>query len=608
MNRLGRRNSLYLIFILVVVAGFFSIKSINAKFEQGYTTDDDVVDYSFDLEFDINSYSDANSVSTLEEYEVISVLANSYSIFNVDVKNIGDSLLYYGIWYKSLSDVYTDIEVGKFISSSNDTSGSLNGGESKTTTIIIKNNENVNIKVKIGVASNENSISEIGYYDDRKLIEGIISNVSDGYVNEPILSSGMIPVVYNDDSHNWVKARYDNKGNSWYNYYDKKWANVVVVKDSAESKYNEASIGSVIDISDVLAFYVWIPRFKYLVWDINRQTSDVKNYSYDAKSNGVIISFEKDENSSGSVSCNYNYNLILGLFDECVYSGNRISANTVNSVAADAWYTHPAFTSGDKELSGFWIGKFETTGTVDNPTIIPDSVSLSDVPLAEFVRVSKKFNSYGIDNNLESRIIRNVEWGAVTYLSHSLYGLCADSGCSDVYVNNSIDHYTGRSSGSYILDDVYQYGTYSYDGYGTVDGTKDSNYSYGVMASTTGNITGVYDMAGGALEFVMGNIGDSEAKVVVGDNSGNWNNIELKRSDYDLYATIDSVSDGYNRAILGDATSEVSINGFTWGNSDKTNIASDSHWIVRGSGNNIYGYDYVDGGASSSYTFRSVIS
>ena len=597
-----------LLFVFIIVVSFYSIKSISAKFEQGYTTEDNVVDYNFDLDFYIDSYSDASGVSSIEEYEVISVSANSYSIFNVDVKNVSSNTMYYGIWYKNLSDIYTSIDVSKYVSFANDTFGSLNSNETKTTTIVIRNNENVNVKVKIGVASSNSSVNDIGYYDGRKLIEGIISNLKSNAVNEPILSGDMIPVIYDEDNHYWIKADYRNKNNNWYDYYNKKWANVVLVKDDVRDSYSKYDVGTKIDMDDVLAFYVWIPRFKYLVWDINRQTVDSKNYSYNAKDNGIGIIFESDGINSGNVICNYNSLSSLGLLDECKYMDNNIvTINSLNGVYSSSWYTHPAFIRGDKNLSGFWIGKFETTGTKDNPTIIPDSKAMVDNSLADYFKISKKFNDYGI-GKLDASIARNLEWGAVSYLTHSVYGLCDDNECKDININNSFDYYTGRSSGFYVDDDASMYGTYSYDGYGTINGEKDDKYNYGVMSSTTGNISGVYDMAGGASEYVLGNIGSNDFKVLVGDNSGDWADVNLDNYFIDLYSSFSSINDSYYKSRLGDATSEVSINGFVWGSTLKSNIEEDSHWIVRGLGNNIYGYGYVDGGASSNYSFRSVIS
>ena len=41
--------------------------------------------------------------------------------------------------------------------------------------------------------------------------------------------------------------------------------------------------------SDILAYYVWIPRYKYRVWNITRQAGDESTYAYPAYSKGIDI-------------------------------------------------------------------------------------------------------------------------------------------------------------------------------------------------------------------------------------------------------------------------------------------------------------------------------
>ena len=95
-------------------------------------------------------------------------------------------------------------------------------------------------------------------------------------------------------------------------------------------------------------------------------------------------------------------------------------------------------------------------------------------------------------------MMKNSEWGAVAYLSHSKYGVN-----EEVYINNSSDYYTGRSGGT--TDAISSTnGTYTWDGK-TTRGSYASDRTLGTKASTTGNITGVYDMSGGDNEYVMGN-------------------------------------------------------------------------------------------------------
>ena len=118
--------------------------------------------------------------------------------------------------------------------------------------------------------------------------------------NAPVLSSGMIPVIY--DENNWIKVDSRNIDNNWYNYDDGIWANIVLVNDY--DKYDSLDVGTVIDYEDIIAFYVWIPRYKYRIFNINKQNG----YEYyNALENGIDIVFESGVETTGNVKCNYYY-------------------------------------------------------------------------------------------------------------------------------------------------------------------------------------------------------------------------------------------------------------------------------------------------------------
>ena len=79
--------------------------------------------------------------------------------------------------------------------------------------------------------------------------------------------------------------------------------------------------------------------------------------------------------------------------------------------------------------------------------------------------------------------MKNSEWGASAYLAQSSYGKNAE-----VWINNSSSCITGSAGNSASA--------------GTDAGTtNDYTNSQGVQASTTGNVTGIYDMSGGAWEY-----------------------------------------------------------------------------------------------------------
>ena len=262
--------------------------------------------------------------------------------------------------------------------------------------------------------------------------------VDNSGANKPILYTKMIPVVY--DGTKWVYS--DGTQTNWYNYTDKQWANAVVLNSGVTK-----NVGDEVTEEDVALWYVWLPRYKY------------KKLSNTPKEQEISVTFENGTSTTGT--------------------GENV--------------THPAFTFGNTELTGFWVGKFEisTTDSTCNSsatsancdkvltmTIKPNVSSWRYATISNhFTSIQKVTGTYGI-NNADSHMLKNIEWGAVAYLKQSKYGL----GTTDIAVNTNSNFYTGG-------------------------GTSDA-YKTNVAQSTTGNIYGVYDMSGGAVESVMGNYND----------------------------------------------------------------------------------------------------
>ena len=84
---------------------------------------------------------------------------------------------------------------------------------------------------------------------------------------------------------------------------------------------------------------------------------------------------------------------------------------------------------------------------------------------------------------------KNNEWGAVAYLTHSIYGRCTSSTtCTQVGINNNSSYITG-------------YGAPAGSSSSATNGTY--NTALGKDASTTKNIYGIYDMNSTASKYVM---------------------------------------------------------------------------------------------------------
>lgn len=568
-----------------------------------------------EVDENINYYTTGNLDITYEVSDKEVVLNNSYPLkyedamkldpYRITVYNKGNIdyefrlLLLDETETNSIDYKYINVQVGNndFISFDSVTDGIIKDR------IVIKGGDSVDIDIFVWIDENiSNSEIGKGFYakvaiDGFAISNGVSSNQNLIYnldasgANKPVLDGNMIPVYYDNENDIWRKADVSNRNASykWYDYDDKMWANSVLVKSETYDNYmNDNYIGKEVKLEDIIAFYVWIPRYKYRVFNINRSSTSYDSY--------VDIRFENNTNSTGNVSCSYNYSndneLILS--DNCYYNNNIVNSSDDNNNYKDAWYTHPAFTYDGEDVTGFWVGKFETSGTSDKPLIVPDSVSLRNQTFLEQFETSKLFNNYELEN-MESRLLRNLEWGALVYLTNSVYGLCdvvsKDVVCSNIYNNNSSLYYTG--SGSNNNDEISNYGTYNYQGYLIISSSKDRSLDKTVkneiIASSTLNIYGVYDLAGGAIERVMGVSKELE-------------NIDKKY--YDLY--INGNISGYNyRSKLGDATIEYNINNNYF-------IYDDYYVFVRGNlfdtSSNIFSYGASNEDENNNYTFRSVIS
>ena len=456
--------------------------------------------------------------------------------------------------------------------------------------------------------------------------------------NYPILGDALIPVVYNETSSKWVKADTESSTSTygWYDYTQKKWANAVLVNEEASNcddgckdtitkksrlELQNASAGTEISMDDILAFYVWIPRYKYKVWNKDKV---VGTDSYNARTTGIDITFENNTDSTGTIVCNdYSYSAPLSTAG---------SPNETCTGSNNDYYTHPAFNLGGYDLKGFWIGKYELSSETPTATdgggssttltarILPNVNSWRNNSLSNFNTVIQSMqttnNIYGLGadkSNTDSHMLTNMEWGAVAYLTNSNYGRCSNGTCTEVTKNNCSTYTTGiggdtvsaSSSSTTCTTDANKY-----------------NGAKGVLASTTGNVYGVYDMSGGADEYVMGNM-SSTADTYTFYNSragfaSSWYNDYSNQKYVNTYAngttSVDTQAT-YNRARLGDATGEVVLSLSTggWYKDGAYFPYSWYPWFLRGGsyGNSsdagVFYFGYSYGNADSSRSARAAL-
>ena len=473
-----------------------------------------------------------------------------------------------------------------------------------------------------------------------------LPNLDKSGVSEPELAEGMIPVYYDESTETWKKA---SKGNSnkkyqWYDYDNKMWANSVTVSSTNRSKYLSANSGTEIPMDDILTMQVWIPRYKYKVWNYNSNTITT------SKEQEIEITFENETESTGEITCEDNIQGSSGDGTSEICKLKATNETCTDDLCNGKTYTHPAFTFGDEEIQGFWIGKFELTGTINSITTKPNlkaftgSTTSLNINFFEtnIMKMKNSGNQYGLSTSTDAHMIKNSEWGAVAYLSHSKYGTCTDGTCKEVNINNSSGNYTGRSGGapggSTAINTVYTdqtsttqyktYGFYTYDGY-LLDyntNTKSTTKDMSKVASTTNNIYGVYDMSGGANEYTMANIVSNDGTIMMSGptssqnsgytgkiyNNGNfasYTGIEYPDAKYyDKYSYSTSYT-SRKRSKLGDGIKEVYNTGsYGWYSNIFYLPYHKNPWLGRGgsgSDSGLFSSIYHSGDSSISSNFSS---
>ena len=352
---------------------------------------------------------------------------------------------------------------------------------------------------------------------------------------DPVINKNLVPVTISDNG----EVTYADTSKEWYNYENKKWANAVILVDSPSKEYQENDI---IPESDIESYFVWIPRYKYQIFNEGNYTTSIEGESTERIEKEIKIEFESK--------------------DEVPSTGSK----------QGEWLTHPAFTNFD--VNGFWVGKFETgykgaTSTEAAQVNVMDSSKVIIKPNIyswRGISVSNIFKTaYNYYRELDSHMMKNTEWGAVAYLSHSKYGIN-----TEVRINNNSSFLTG-----YASTDETDQSFYPGESGTTADVTLP--YNTGYKASTTGNITGIYDMSGGAWEYVAGYMPSPN------DYSGFTESELTTYSKYlDLYPINSDIS--YNNRILGDATGEMGpfYNNRNWYKDHSLFIISIYPWFHRG--------------------------
>ena len=483
------------------------------------------------------------------------------------------------------------------------------------------------------------------------LVEGMqVASLDKSGANYPELLDNMIPVYYDKTSDTegvWRVADSKNLNESykWFDYNDFMWANAVTVKETStnttltlsddttsnctgtdgvctRSDYLNATVGTVIPMEDITTMWVWIPRYKYVIFNGNNETSEEQL---------INLVFEHGIDKTGTVTC------VDNILTSDTSSSSETCTDTTNEsiVNHKSTYTHPAFTFGKEELTGFWYAKFEMSTDQDstcvtnqsnancnvtgqNIYIKPDQISLRYQTVStEFlnIRNMELFNNvHGFTqdtnattsssqtgeitndtNDYDIHMQKNMEWGAVTYLSYSEYGKYGNSLYTGTYKRVYKNNW-----GQYDANSVYTSKT-GYSGYASSSTSHTVLYNdltdlgsgqgyKGAGASTTGTIYGIYDMNGGAYDRTMGNMVNSSGNFSSSSAGFSTSPLEKYYDKYSYNSNSKSSQDSVSRGKLGDATKEMSKafsgSNSTWEGSYRYMPYFSLPWFYRGGNSN----------------------
>ena len=586
INKLKQHKLILIIFIigiiLIVTGTTYSFYKIKLEGQKTHFVSSDVISFTYKESEDKISITNMNPISDTQgkknnyfEFKVLSKLKENMnikyivSLSKIDIENSfedNDIKMYLtdgndneliSPTIISLLEENKKIKDSKIIYVNNFIYNEQEQTHTYRIRIWLKENVDMSKYTKVVETETGTNVSlEQKTYKFKINVNTVEQNLDTSGANKPVLASNMIPVYYDEANSVWKKANKDNndKTNPWYSYnstgeYKGMWANAVTVKEANRQTYLNATPGTTISMDDINTMWVWIPRFNAVT---------PSNYNGGTKDNpgAIDVTFVKQ-----------------------------------NEPAIDA------FTFGNKELSGFWYGKFEIGGTlassctnetcnVSNIVVKPNVTSLRNYKKPnDFYFLARSMeqagNSFGfVSAEVATHMSKNNEWGAVAYLTHSIYGRCTTSTtCTEIGINNNSSFITGYGSPAKTTLDKNN-GTYDTD--------------LGKDASTTKNIYGIYDMSGGAAEFVMGVYN----KTISGSG---FNNLPDSKY-YNNYTTT---------SYQGHALAE------TAGWYDNYNIVPSTSypWFVRGgnygnSGSGIFSfYDYGPGTtAQPHYSSRFVIT
>ena len=485
-------------------------------------------------------------------------------------------------------------------------------------------------------------------------------------VNEPILMQGMSAIKFQEptDSTEGKMVETTSGDENWYNYDSKQWANA------------ETEDGSM---------WVWIPRYAYKVHKENGKTTQKFDVVF------LIGTTDKYYDEDGNLQTAKRQKSVNETIDS---SGDEYIVHPAFTNESSINYANGGW---DKELTGIWVAKFEAgyvnkeddyeknnllksssvtyeqstvwtwsgeAGTTEDSSqparnwldgVYGSTKTAIKYPTFQGLRYSMNYinnsNAFGISRALtesgniyglsssstDSHLMKNSEWGAVSYLSQSKYGLDG----TNIVINNACLYNTTQSAYAVTgcAGETANSGGISTTIDKIKDGTQSGIYTWtqkkGTVASSTGTIYGIYDLSGGVWERTAAIVNNGngnlnyygKATMAALNNGGSSKYVTVYPHDTDKDNTSITSNDANlteankanylkNTQIYGDAVRETSTAGVSqtsWYNDYSYFPGLNNPFFVRGgtwwsgSGAGLFCFLRDVGSSPYHYGFRSVL-
>ena len=392
-----------------------------------------------------------------------------------------------------------------------------------------------------------------GSYDEEKKI------------HTPKLVEGMTAIYWENNVEIELKeSSREAEWDKWYDYIEQ--TNSTTTEGSGTSRWANAITKD--SNGNITGYYVWIPRYEYKI-----TYNDNSDYSKGGIIDVNFIEIGQEATEGYTIHPVFQNNPEQGGWDSELpgfwvakypagFQANTVNNNGIiinsndNVQYSDLYYSKP-YTDKTNALGQEITNENYGEQKLSYPVFTPLTYTYNCINIDSAFRISQDMknatNFYGL-SNADTHMMKNSEWGAVAYLTWSQYGRNAtEPNINNVRLNNK-DH-----KEIYSVTGIYGNGTNDIHTDGSFIGNIYST-SKGMLGSSTGNITGVYDINGCIWEGLASYIDN-------GHNNLSTYGLSIKEADskYKMIYNIgenDNVEENFlANNYKGDGIREVALNG-----------------------------------------------